>query len=493
MLRRFLHQCGFSKKRVERFLKDLKENTHGTEIKLSRFFQRIPELGPPKGKIDKAVTIESSAIPHIESVLREAGLTPRHVDQILNTSRGKDGRLYLDRLELRLKELSHKGLPLQNRANLDQVVRALEQIKNDASRGEQPEPDNDKDLDRKAFKNHGRPGMEIPRKGRVEGGPAGRSHKGDSIPNDVKTTINQISERVITEAEKESPLPPYRPISKLSLPVMPHNMHRANQTDELGNPSLPLKEKDLFKAGDREQRGELSSRPFNTIRSHRSHGNSDLEANQTRPLLLPQDEIGAKQLHSSIQSLRQVFKKEGHTGHSEGNSTNIPRDISSSNLSDTIQMVTQNQKTDRNPFLFHLIDQVGKQISGSILRGVKVLKFHLYPPELGPLKIEMDMKDNVLKLGMLTENNLVKELFLSNAHELRDALVEQGIKLEKLDIQINYNSDHSFANWEEEPNDEEGWIQGFTGTMSMAEDDMDQSLSRHKDMGTGNYLLDLVA
>jgi len=103
----------------------------------------------------------------------------------------------------------------------------------------------------------------------------------------------------------------------------------------------------------------------------------------------------------------------------------------------------------------------------------------------------MDIKDNILKLWMITENSSVKELLLSNAHELREALVEQGVKLDRLDIQINHNFDQSLAN--SKGGLKEGQGQGINGAPFMAEDDTDDGLSGPRDGLTGDHLLDLVA
>ena len=85
------------------------------------------------------------------------------------------------------------------------------------------------------------------------------------------------------------------------------------------------------------------------------------------------------------------------------------------------------------------MEQVGKQISRSILRGDRVVSLQLKPPDLGTLKIRMDMKDNTLRLAMTAEHHSVKELLLNNIHQLKEALLQQGVKLDKVDVQIDYN------------------------------------------------------
>ena len=191
------------------------------------------------------------------------------------------------------------------------------------------------------------------------------------------------------------------------------------------------------------------------------------------------------------QELTNAVRQEGYSVKPETSTHYIPRDIISSTFSETIDTVKQNQVPVRGLLPAYVMDQVGRQISRSILRGERVIRLQLRPPELGVLKIEMDIKDNILKLWMITENSSVKELLLSNAHELREALVGQGVKLDRLDIQINYNFDQSLANSKGGLKDGQG--QGINGAPFMAEDDTDDGLSGPRDELTDDHLLDLVA
>ena len=171
----------------------------------------------------------------------------------------------------------------------------------------------------------------------------------------------------------------------------------------------------------------------------------------------------------------------------------IPQHISSSTFSDSINTVKQNPEPVRNFFPAHLIDQVGKQISRSLLRGERVIRLQLKPPDLGTLRVKVDMKDNILKLGIITENSSVKELLLSNIHELREALVEQGVKLDRLDVQINYNFGHSLADSKEGLNKGQRWGQDINKVPIMAEGDTENPISGFLNMAAGDRLLDLVA
>ncbi len=102
-------------------------------------------------------------------------------------------------------------------------------------------------------------------------------------------------------------------------------------------------------------------------------------------------------------------------------------------------------KQAARPVPIHVVNQVARQISLSLQRGENHIRLQLRPPQLGAIQIDMHMKDSVLKIGMATEHNSVKEFLISSIHELRDTLVQQGVKLERIDIQVNYNLGQSMA------------------------------------------------
>ena len=102
-------------------------------------------------------------------------------------------------------------------------------------------------------------------------------------------------------------------------------------------------------------------------------------------------------------------------------------------------------KQAARPVPIHVVNQVARQISLSLQRGENHIRLQLRPPQLGAIQIDMHMKDSVLKIGMATEHHSVKEFLISSIHELRDTLVQQGVKLERIDIQVNYNLGQSMA------------------------------------------------
>jgi len=114
------------------------------------------------------------------------------------------------------------------------------------------------------------------------------------------------------------------------------------------------------------------------------------------------------------------------------------------------------------PFPLHVINQVGRQMAFAIRRGENQVRLQLKPPDLGSIQLDMVLKDHVLKVAMITEHHAVKELLMSHVQELRDALVEQGVELQRIDINTDQHFGQSLANAQRDLNDAHSWRSSLT-------------------------------
>jgi len=497
-LKKFLSHCGFSREDVERFLKELLENNPHREINLSQFFLKIAELGPPKTKIHQPITMEPSASPYIESALRDLGLTPKEIGHALSAARIQGGGLDLDKFIIALKKISNSNrkIDLQNTSKPDHLVRAREVVSRQAVFGDATRGNKAKAEQNSAHVISKKPediGIQISDKGKAGQisikdfiaaleQMTGRAGKGNQLPTDVKTTIGQILERVVVTEDKERSIASLLSLSKAKLINLPSKEKITKKGKSVEREGLlsPLKGKGGINTKNGQQRVES---PFPSKETKLFSG---LDAGQARP-----PRLSPALRDNGGQGLKMGTTEEGNLVKSETTIKDIAHGIRSSTFSEAINTVKQHPEPVRNFLPAYLIDQVGKQISRSILRGERVIRMQLKPPGLGALRVEIDIKDNILKLGMITENSSVKQLLLSNVHELREALVEQGVKLERLDVQINNDSGQSLANSKEGL--KEGQSQGRNGARLEAEDETEDPLSGPWNVVTRDYLLDLVA
>jgi len=109
------------------------------------------------------------------------------------------------------------------------------------------------------------------------------------------------------------------------------------------------------------------------------------------------------------------------------------------------------------PFPLHVVHQVGRQMAFAIRRGENQVRVQLKPPNLGSIQLDMVMKDDILKVAMITEHHAVKELLMSHVHELREALVERGVELQRIDINIDHHFGQSLANAQRDLHEAHSW------------------------------------
>jgi flagellar hook-length control protein FliK len=64
------------------------------------------------------------------------------------------------------------------------------------------------------------------------------------------------------------------------------------------------------------------------------------------------------------------------------------------------------------------------------------LQLRLSPPELGSLRLELNVKDGVLTASMETETAAARRLLLDHLPALRDRLAEQNVRVERFDVNV---------------------------------------------------------
>lgn len=81
------------------------------------------------------------------------------------------------------------------------------------------------------------------------------------------------------------------------------------------------------------------------------------------------------------------------------------------------------------------IGRVAKAFQTAHDRG-GTLQLRLSPPELGALRIELNVKDGVMSASLQTENANARKLLLDHLPALRDRLAEQNIRVDRFDVDV---------------------------------------------------------
>ena len=469
LVKKFLLKCGFSHEKVEQFLKDLKANNSDGEINLSQMFLKITELGSPKRKGHQNETVAPAAIPYIESILRDFNLTPKELDSIFGKTRIKGGGLDLHKLVEKLKEVNGRR-PLTNKTVVDgklsrQISDKMEKI-----------------------------GMNIPEKGKADQISledfiasleqiTEKIGQGKKVSPDIKNTLNKILERV----ENSEP----KPSSTLSEKVSP-NYHF---TDTLLKDENNKKGRHDFneKVISSSEKSKSGKNEF--ISSFLNQKDAKVQKN-VGPNANTSNHSGKADLISNLNKQTELINpvKEGsYRVDTETGQINVTRNTEALNFTNTLKTVEQGEKSFRGYIPASIVDQVGKQISRSILRGDQVVTLKLKPPDLGTVGVKIDIKDHALRLSMTAEHHSVKELLLNHVHELKEALVQHGVKLEKVDVQINFNFGQSLNASKEGTDNEQGWRKNFNGEEFRSDNPIEGPLERPINIMSKSNLIDLVA
>ncbi len=82
---------------------------------------------------------------------------------------------------------------------------------------------------------------------------------------------------------------------------------------------------------------------------------------------------------------------------------------------------------------------VAARVSVAFTENIGKATITLNPPELGRLKVEMSLQDNVMQATFRAENLNVKEALEKNIDLLKAALIEQGMKVDELNVSLDDN------------------------------------------------------
>lgn len=405
LIQKFLLQCGFSHEKVEQLLKDLKANNPNGKIDLSQILLKMSELEGQKRKEDQDKILSSSAVPYIESILREFDLTPKELDSVFSKARIKGGGLDFHKFLEKLKEIRNQR-PLAdkstvNQTSLEDFIASLERIT--ANTGKE--------------------------KGRAA---------------DINHTLDKILERV-----------------------------EFSERRQLYNSSVKMSSKYNFTDSSLEKVKIRMKSDADTL-THSEKADSMSKLNKQVELI-------------------NSMKKEGYHVDKKAQQLSITKNTEVFNITNTFKTIESGEKSFRGYLPTSLVEQIGKQISRSLLRGSQVVTLQLKPPDLGTVRIRIDIKDHTLKLNMVAEHQSIKELLLNNVHELKESLVQHGVKLEKIDVQVNSNFGQSLNASKEGPDSGHEWKHDFNGKGFQPDNPSEGAHERPVNILSRNNLLDLVA
>lgn len=485
----FLNQCGYNKTDVKKCIEKLLQNHSDGMIRLSDFFSEIEKhpLSSSSASSGKKsynpICMEPSVIPRIESALKDLGLSLKDADNTLNSARSTSGGLDLNKLIAQLKTLGNRTN--KESGKTEDKVSAIKFLEKHQKLGLQITPDNESgniSIERFiAALEQFRDGVsgnsygtdvnttENGNNSRVKANIAKVENSADKLPMDIKASMDRIIEKAVSTDEKFE--------LKLTGPSL----------SRLKSESLKSKEKindtgDIFQV----------DRPAESVKKvgNRTidHGNSGVRSTDATR----QESLGR------ISDLNEVsaYMKDANSEKNMKDLVSKSADIlQEGNLSVKFETLSSALRSRSNSSFLpeSTIEQLGKQISRSVARGDRIIKLQLTPPELGTVKLSMEIKDGALRLEMIAESAAAREILLTNSHDLKNLLADQGIKLERLDIQVEPNLGRALTDLNEGFGQEHKRYQKTGGGLFSDGDIKEDISSDVLKKAAKDYLLDLTA
>jgi hypothetical protein len=410
LVKKFLLQAGFSSEKVDGFIKDLKSNSPDGQISLSYFFQKASELESPKDKAYQNKIIASTTIPYIESILRDFQFTPKEMDNVFSAAKVDGGGLDLNKFLSKVKEISAQK-PAADKNGVDQIISKMEMIGIPVKNKEKTEQISPEDF----ISSLARTSKNV--------------NQSDKQSSEIKKTLDGLLNRVARSDQNASSASPVKISSSYDFT----NSLIEEKTDKIRS---HLFYKKTISSSDKinTNKNEAIS-AFLKQKGDKAAHHGQLEVNNSNT----KERAGIFSNLNQKAELMDPTEKDNNQIQAKTGQMDAPKTTPSLNFADAVSGNEYNDNRTRDYLQAPLIEQVGKQISKSILRGDRIVRLQLKPPELGTVKIKLDMKDHTLRLAMTAEHHSVKELLLNNIHQLKEALLQQGVKLDTVDVQIDYN------------------------------------------------------
>lgn len=93
----------------------------------------------------------------------------------------------------------------------------------------------------------------------------------------------------------------------------------------------------------------------------------------------------------------------------------------------------------------YLLNQVSRQIIRLRNAGEKELTLQLKPPHLGRMKLNIEHTSGGIRVGIVVESSAARDMLLANSHDLKASLSDQGLRLDRIDVEAQADFGQSMA------------------------------------------------
>jgi flagellar hook-length control protein FliK len=486
-----LEDMGFSRSSLKSFFQEINETRSDGLVTLSHFLKDLSGFEQTEAlesniSISLTNSLDKSAVPHLELILRDLDMPSEKIDSLLSSVARKTGAIDIEKLVFQLKAYVDTK---DKNSDASQVADKLPIAKDtkDAKRVQSDPPSV-----QRVTSGLEKLGLSVP-------------NKASHLPFTLETLIQSLEKKIgeTVSVPKNMPVDATRIAeSVLEMPAVKSMamekteayfgfaremmIDKQNRSAEKGQTAQNAESQNLFSV---KKEGVIGGHP------------------KADPLISPVDGQDDEMFHKSdidrrpvkTGMLRQVFEKKGTDHKSQTESRPIPVEIlkqetekravvhkvttepspisvdvskidgavrqeihqnlmpggekfqgvgiSFANVAENVSApVKQTAAFQQSPLPSAVVNQVGKEIASFLHRGDRIFTLQLKPPELGMVNIEMDVKENVLKMSVVTETSSAKDMLHANYVDLKRVLEGYGIRVETFDVQLNSNLNHASSN-----------------------------------------------
>jgi hypothetical protein len=461
-LKKVLIAEGYSESEITGLFKKLLHGKTSQEINVTELLERLAESKALFDKKFQDAFLEVSAVPYLEASLCRLGLDHQEANRAIERARTEGGQLDLKRLVRNLKGIL-RGLPEANQPGAD--GRAAEDIKGMLIRAgivdKATNIDGPLSLDRFVQILEQKVASLMPPR---------------LSETQIENHVNDLLGNVLVPARQKGGRSSIESLCANKLKALPDD-------DSKANPGFKQ-----IAAGWKQSASQGKSGAANAQGTPEFQGKgAGAGAEKTAKFQGKEDELLSK-----MQELIEAVQGErGNKAidHDKVTSLHSLREAMTVDRGHAPEGV---MKQGARPLPYYVVNQVARQISLSAQRGENHIRLQLRPPQLGAVQIDMDMKDSVLKIGMTTEHNSVKEILVSNIQELRDTLAQHGVKPERIDVQVNYNLGQSMAQAQKDLRHAHSWKHSARTASAISENELDSTETPWRHIRS-DALLDMFA
>jgi flagellar hook-length control protein FliK len=144
-------------------------------------------------------------------------------------------------------------------------------------------------------------------------------------------------------------------------------------------------------------------------------------------------------------SVEKIVKEALTRTHDDGDTTPFTvKALSGSDIYGKVSDMKATGSAEKN-LPSYVTDQVARQISKAIKLGESEISFSIRPPEMGRVQLSIENTRDGLRINIVTEQHATRDMILSHTTDLRTLLADQGIRLDKLDVDVSGNFGQSMA------------------------------------------------